>query len=199
MSKPSFPTTPVHNQVSFAVSGNDRKIRFVASTEEKNRYGQIVRMSGWKLDNYKRNPVLLWQHDSDALPIGKVSIGVIGNQLIADAEFATEDMNPFAEKVYKMASAGYINAVSVGFLPHDGNMLVADDGEIEGMEFTSQELLELSVVNVPANASALQVAHNLNFSEQEINKLFAPKTVSGRVKNARRYLDFFKLRVSAPR
>lgn len=189
----------VHHQATFAVTGDDRKIRFVASDESMNRYGQIVRLSGWELENYRKNPVLLWQHNSDDLPIGRVAIGVIGNQLIADAEFATEDLNPFAEKVYQMAKAGFINAVSVGFMPLDGKPILSDKGEYEGDEFTKQELLELSVVNVPANADALRVAHNLNFSEQDIGRIFAPKVVSDRVKHARRYLDISQLRVSAPR
>lgn len=200
--KNSMPETPlnepIHHQATFAVTGDDRRIRFVASDEKLNRYGQIVRINGWELDNYKKNPILLWQHQTDELPIGKVSIGVIGDQLVADAEFATEDLNPFAERVYQMAKAGYINAVSVGFMPLDGKPIFNSDGEYEGMEFTQQELLELSVVNIPANPSALQVAHHLKFSDQDINRLFAPKVVSDRVKHARRYLDVTKLRVSAP-
>lgn len=197
MSKPSSLNTVHEHHTHFAVAGEGRNIRFVASDEGVNRYDQIVRTRGWKLDNFRKNPVLLWQHDTDNLPIGRVLIDVINNQLIADAEFATADLNPFADQVFRLAQAGFINAVSVGFIPLAAQDRRDENGVYLGEEVTEQELLELSVVNVGANHDALKVAHRLNFSEHDISRIFPP-VVSNQVRSARRVLDVIKLRVSAP-
>lgn len=40
----------------------DETYSFVASDETADRYGDIVRVAGWDLANYKRNPIVLFQH-----------------------------------------------------------------------------------------------------------------------------------------
>src|SRR6185503_19793407 len=66
-----------------------RTMRFVASDESVDRSGDIIRASGWQLDNFRKNPVFLWAHKSSEPPIGKVtSIGVERTQLMADVELA---------------------------------------------------------------------------------------------------------------
>jgi phage head maturation protease len=156
-----------------------RTIRFVASDESVDRYGDIIRAAGWKLDNFKKNPVLLFGHQSRALPIGKVSeVGVVGTQLEATAEFMPEGMSDFADEVWRATDAGFLNAVSVGFMPlSDPNYIYADDDPDHkkwptGYEFVDQELLELSVVPVPANPQALAVARALAISESTQRRLF---------------------------
>jgi HK97 family phage prohead protease len=116
----------------------------VATTDSPDRDGEILSIDGWELDNFIKNPVLLWGHDSRALPIGKVTnIKRAENSLLFDAKFAIEE-NDFAAKVAKLVKGGYLNTFSVGFLPK----------QREGDKFTKQELLEISVVNVPANPEA---------------------------------------------
>jgi phage head maturation protease len=160
-------------------STETRSIRFVASDESVDRYGDIIRADGWKLDNFKKNPVLLFGHNSRDLPIGKVSeVGVVGKQLEATAEFMPEGMSDFADDVWRAVDAGFLNAVSVGFLPlSDPNYIYADDDPAQkgwpvGYEFIDQELLELSVVPVPANPQALAVARSLALSEATQRRLF---------------------------
>jgi HK97 family phage prohead protease len=151
--------------------GDSRVIRFIASNEEKDRYGDIVRASGWVLDNFKNNPVLLFGHQSRELPIGRVtSIGVEGTQLIADAEFMPASMNEKAESVFQMLKARFLNAVSVGFKPLMRPNQIKDPTTNEwtgGYEFIKQELLELSVVPVPALAGALAVSRSFAGSVDE--------------------------------
>ena len=116
----------------------------VATTDTPDRDGEILSIEGWELDNFIKNPVLLWGHDSRALPIGKVSnLRRVKNSLLFDAQFAVEE-NDFAAKVSKLVAGGYLNTFSVGFLPK----------QKEGDRYTKQELLEISVVNVPANPEA---------------------------------------------
>ena len=162
-----------------ATSADTRSIRFVASDESVDRYGDIIRADGWKLENFRKNAVLLFGHNSRELPIGKVSeVGVVGKQLEATAEFMPEGMNDFADAVWRAVEAGFLNAVSVGFLPlSEPNYIFADDdpdhkGWPTGYEFVDQELLELSVVPVPANPQALAVARSLAISEATQRRLF---------------------------
>ena len=136
-----------------------RSIQFIASTESTDRYGDRVFVRGWKLDNYLKNPVILWGHDANALPVGKaIAIEITGSQLLITVQFAGAEENPQAESVYRLYAGGFLHAVSVGFLPisfeprMEGNKLV-------GTDFLEQELLELSCVNVPANAEALARQH----------------------------------------
>jgi hypothetical protein len=82
-------------------AGGLRRARFIASDETVDRYGDIIRASGWQLGNYRQNPVLLFGHQSDSLPVGKVDpIVVEGTQLIAHAEFLPEGVTSFADSVW---------------------------------------------------------------------------------------------------
>jgi HK97 family phage prohead protease len=155
-----------------------RTATFVASDESVDRYGDIVRASGWDLRNFRINNVLLWSHQSREPPIGKVpDIHVEGTRLIASVEFRPEGDNAIADDVYKGLQGGFINAVSVGFLPtQKPNMLWAEDDPKHekwptGYEYVGQELLELSVVPVPANPQALALARSLAFSDATQRRL----------------------------
>jgi HK97 family phage prohead protease len=157
---------------------SERTMTFVASDESVDRYGDIIRASGWDLSNFKNNPVLLFGHDSSAVPIGKVpDIRVEGSRLIAGVKFRPEGDSPAADDVYSALQGGFLSAVSVGFLPTvKPNMIWApDDPDHEkwptGYEFVGQELLELSVVPVPANPQALALARSLHLSEATQRRL----------------------------
>lgn len=129
-----------------------RRIKFTISTGDVDRDNDTISAAGWVLDNYKQNPVVLWAHSHRDLPIGKaVSIGVEGNALVAVAEFAT---HPLAQTVYEMLKGGFMRATSVGFRAIE----YAINEERRGIDFKRQELLEFSVVPVPANPHALIAA-----------------------------------------
>jgi HK97 family phage prohead protease len=152
-----------------------RRMRFVASDESVDRYGDIIRAAGWQLENFRKNPVLLFGHNSREPAIGGVpAIGVEGTQLMADVEFDTNPDNVTANVVWGLLQQGYMRAVSVGFVPTGKiNSLVDDHGNWTGYEFTSQELLELSVVPVPANPQALAVAKSHGLDAAAARRLFA--------------------------
>ena len=146
--------------VARKVSTESRSMEFVASTDAVDRYGDVIQQDGWQLDNFQKNPVFLWGHDSSAPPIGKVSsISVASNRLIATVQFATADIYPLADTIFKLYQKGFMNAVSVGFLPIDYEIDTPDDDSASplGVRFTQVELLEISAVTVPANPEALVV------------------------------------------
>jgi HK97 family phage prohead protease len=126
---------------------------FIISTASPDRDDDTIAASGWHLDNYRRNPVVLWAHDYDSLPIGKCTdIKVLNGQLVATALFADHEL---ASTVLSLIDGGFLNATSVGFRPIATKPLASG-----GTAFTEQELLEFSVVPVPANPEALIVARS---------------------------------------
>lgn len=158
-----------------------RRIRFIASDESVDRYGDVIRASGWELDNFRRNPQLLYGHGRapGLATIGRVvSIDVVQTRLIADCEFMPDGMNDFADTVWRAVEAGFLKASSVGFMPTvEPNLIRGDADEsgyrpITGFEFIGQELLELSVVPVPANPAALALARDMGMSPESQTLLF---------------------------
>ena len=140
---------------------DDRRIRFTISTATPDRENDVVRVSGWDLAAFRRNPVVLWGHDSDSLPIAKcVEIGVVGSKLQAVAEFVPADMpdvGPRAEAVLRMLRTGFLSATSVGFRPlsYEIDDKRRDAFDWPGIDYTSQELMEFSVVSIPCLPEAL--------------------------------------------
>jgi len=63
------------------------KMRVVASDESTDRYGDIIRVSGWDLKNYRANPIVLFGHDAKS-PVGTADVYVQGTQLMADITLA---------------------------------------------------------------------------------------------------------------
>jgi len=151
-----------------------RTITFVASDESVDSYGDIVRASGWDLKRYKKNPVLLFAHNSSELPVGTTEIGVEGTELIAHASFLPAGVSAKADMVWGAIEHGALRAVSVGFIPTKMPNEIKDPNTNEwtgGYEFIGQELMELSVVPVPANANALAVARAAGMTPEQWSRL----------------------------
>ncbi len=138
------------------VDGQARTLRFCFSDGSVDRAGDTIDPQGWDLTGFRKNPVALWSHDSWQPPIGRALNIVVeeGARLMGDIAFIEPEIHPFADTIFKMVKAGYINAVSVGFVPKDYEWS-DEDGREWGIDFKQQELLEISVVPVPCNANAL--------------------------------------------
>jgi HK97 family phage prohead protease len=151
---------------SIVVDGQERTA-FVASTDASDRLEDIVDQASWKLDNYRRNPVVLTDHDySAAAVVGRGAVSVVeGVGLVLDVEKWSGKQT--AEDVRADVEAGVINAVSVGFCPgrsvprkalDPAHPYFKPDGC--GYVFYDCELLEVSIVAVPANPEAVAVRAN---------------------------------------
>lgn len=142
-------------------------IPWVLSDESTDRMGDIISADGWHLDNFKKNPVILWGHGGGGVldgdePIGKATnLRVEKKRLIADLVFAVEESDRAARK-FKLANSGYIKAGSVGFKPMKVERVEDEEERTRlglgryGVLYKEQELLEFSLVAVPANPHALQ-------------------------------------------
>lgn len=150
--------TTLTEPAEFGESG--RVVRYTFSTPAVARDFNTVAADAWQIQNFLRNPVFLWFHDDSQPPIGRViEIGNVGESLKGTVEYADADLNPFADMIYRMVKARYINAVSVSWLPIKGS-LSRDRSRPEGIDFTEVDLLEISQVGLPALPSALAEARS---------------------------------------
>lgn len=130
---------------------NPRVKRFVISTGTPDRDNDTIKPTGWKLENFKKNPVVLFSH-SPRDPIGRANaIFTEGNNLKADIEFMPKEMSGLADSIHQMVEHDFLKATSVGFLP----LKFEINDERGGLDFNEVELMETSVVSVPAQPEAL--------------------------------------------
>jgi len=142
-------------------TGEDGSIEFVMSDESRDASGDVIAIDGWNLDRFKTNPVALYGHSSSALPIGKwENVRIVGKQLHGRLRLAEEGTTPTVDGVRRLFRQGMLNACSVGFIPIDYEWMDAKD-PWAGTRYKQQELLECSVVAVPANANAVAIRRAL--------------------------------------
>lgn len=158
----------------------------IASNAKVDRFGDTINPDGWVLTNYRKNPVILWSHSTGGFegpaipPVARATkVRVEDGQLKVKGVFAP---TPFAQELRTLVENGFLNAVSVGFMPlvesEKGTIEIdnkmyrrATEEELkefaekgcgrEGTKFEKQELLEVSWVNVPALPSALVTAKEM--------------------------------------
>lgn len=132
-------------------SSKSLKIAGYANTTSKDRAGDIVTAEAWAkgVENFRRNPVMLFQHKHDC-PIGRF------NNIAVDKKgiYVEGSVSEAAEKNYGVQTLikdGALKSFSVGFRVKDGKYNSNDDT----MLITDVELLEISVVSVPCNQDSL--------------------------------------------
>lgn len=138
-------------EVKAELQQKGEKMVAVASSAVVDRQGEIVSVEGWELKNFKNNPIMLWAHDHTIPAIGSaknVKIDGVGAKAKLIFEPVFHAITDEARAIKQMFEEGILNSFSVGFRPLD----------MEGNKYTSQELLEISAVNVPANPEARTMA-----------------------------------------
>lgn len=133
---------------------------FIASTSTPDRHGDIV-VQEWELDNFRANPVILQNHDYYAPVVGMATkMEVVDGQLVIAVLFDTGEHNPDGRRLAAQVEAGFVRAASVGFRPKlvtpRASLPETDTRRADrGYLLAQNELYELSIVSVPANAGAL--------------------------------------------
>lgn len=144
----------------------NRVIEYTASTEGVDRYQS--RVVGWELANYEKNPVVLFAHNSSLPPIGRaIRINQVDGQLRVAVQFAPKETYEFADTIFKLSSEGYLRALSVGFIPGE----IEYDKKAHVTDLMNNELVEISVVPVPANPDALALAYRRDLIPSKYEEL----------------------------
>jgi HK97 family phage prohead protease len=161
----------VHKIIAKASSSDD-PLSFVLSDATVDRYGDTIDPNGWVLENFTKNPIALFNHRSD-FPIGSWSnIRVEDNALKGHLTLAPKGSSERIDELRSLISAGILRAVSVGFVPLDSTAIKDAHGYYVGERYIKQELVETSLVSVPANPNAVLEAKRLKISDDTINVVF---------------------------
>lgn len=152
---------------------------FVLSDESVNTYGFRLLTSGCDLEQFRKNPVMFYNHDEWDAPIGRwENVRIEDGKLLADPVFDLEDER--GRKISGKVDRNFLRAASVGLRiveqSDDPNVM------IPGQKYptvTKWQLREASIVGIGANHNAIRlydVNDNL-IPDDEIVKLFdKPKT-----------------------
>ena len=124
-------------------------IKGSASTNSLDRAGDVIETEAWTkggLENFKNNPVILFNHNYDR-PIGRAKeIGVTENGLELTARISKS-----SGEIKDLIKDGVLGAFSVGFKVKDADYIK----ETDGYKIKDAELFEVSVVSVPCNQTAV--------------------------------------------
>jgi HK97 family phage prohead protease/HK97 family phage major capsid protein len=123
-------------------------IKGSASTNALDRAGDIINPDAWTkggLENYKGNPIILFNHDYNK-PIGRATdLSVTDSGLDISAKISKA-----AGDITQLVKDGVLGAFSVGFRCKDSEYMT----ETDGYKIKDAELFEVSVVSVPCNQGA---------------------------------------------
>lgn len=152
-------------------------IDFVMADELVNRKQWRMLLSGLNMDNFKKNPIAVRQHDTWSVPVGRwENVRVENGQLVGTLVFDKNDEE--AVRLYWKYKDGFMNAVSIHILPieqsEDPALLLP--GQVYPT-ITKSELLEVSVVTLPGNANAVKLL-NMDGSEYKLSLINKPQTMS---------------------
>ena len=176
MSAPN-PNIPIRRELAVTarvVDAASGLVEYVASDESMDSYREVIRVNGWKFDRFQKNAPFVDSHRYDSVDclLGKVvDFSVKGRQLIETVQWAIDvPSNQRARIGWDMTRAGYLKAVSVGFIPtrmtskwdSDKTLWLQQLKELglheeDGVRaiYVEQQQIELSAVVIGANPNAL--------------------------------------------
>ena len=112
---------------------------------------------GAQIGDYMKNPVVQWGHNySDPWStIGRTnSLDIGSKEIVADFTLRPAANENDPQNVVRLLwSGGWVNAASVGFVSSREDM---EENEYGGFDFLQWQLLEWSLVPIPANQDALR-------------------------------------------
>lgn len=161
------------------INDKERSEKSVITTDGVDRDAEIVLSTGLKFEQFRKNPVVLFMHQPDKV-VGKcLWIKEADNHIIAKTQYAE---TAFAEEVFQLVSAGILVGKSIGMdcatlrrrdiEPKD----VASRADWTGAKaiIIEADILEYSVVSIPANPDALMQAEKAGMVR--LTKQYMPHT-----------------------
>ena len=133
--------------------------RMVIAANDVSRNGDDLNLRGVDFQNYLKNPVVLWSHDSfGGIPIGK-TLEIDHDdkgRIVADFQFNSDD--EFAARVENAWNGGFIRAASIRYIPTKVVEVRNEAGEVERFRVDKSDLLEWSLVPIPADPDSVRAA-----------------------------------------
>lgn len=159
------------NVVKAGTQSADDPFTFIMSSERKDSMGDIIRQDGWQLRDFKRNPIALFGHEH-GFPIGTwKNVRVENKRLVGELQFAEKGTSDRIDEIRALVEQRVLKAVSVGFRIQEYEPIDPDD-KWGAWDIQKANLLETSVVSVPANPDALVQAKSLGVSKDTLGLVF---------------------------
>lgn len=155
------------------VNEGKREVLAIISTNAVDRDGEVVNPKGLKKKNYAGNPVVMVNHDYQTLPIGK-ALWVKADDDKVLAKYKVSDATQLARDVFGLLQDGTLNAHSIGFVANYSSKPTSQEKnarpELKDAKLIHRdwELMEFSVVGIPANPEALTLAVSKGYSQETL-------------------------------
>ena len=169
--------TKIFDAADLALDEGSRTVIAVINSETVDRQGEVVLPKGLTKKNYAGNPVVLMGHDYSSLPIGKCEWikpdSRDAKSLVA--KYRVTDKTELGRDVFALLQDGVLNAHSIGFqvleqsAPTPEELAMRPDWKDARNIIRKFELLEFSVVAVPANPTALALAVSKGISRKTLD------------------------------
>lgn len=156
------------------------------TTRAIDRDNEIVDPAGIELEEYRRNPIVLWGHDEDR-PCGKclwIKPDTSGHGLVAKTYYpvrpAQYQGDWLPDFVFSMVQADVLRGRSIGFLPLEwrdpNDVELAEVPQLKNV-ITRSLLVEYSIVSIPSNPHALlsAVGKGITFDFWNLKKIGSVK------------------------
>jgi len=151
---------------------NERVINYIATKEIVDSMGRLFLVSGMDLSYLKKFKSIYYNHNKNDLPIGKAnSVRKSGDEVRIAVEYAKMEENSFADTVYKLVRAGYINGGSIGITASMDDVEFPEKMKHKGkqvkMLVKKSKLHEFSITPNPANDGAVPLNASLDKAVEE--------------------------------
>ena len=157
-------TTPAPNEFTFTIT---------SSGPDGN--GNITDIDGWDLARYTLNPVVFFNHQWNNPPVGRtLRLERVGETITARIAMAPSAMG---QELTKLIDSGFLNGASTGWRPTEWELRRDDKSRILGIHSHHQELLEVSIVGLPARADTLRQAALQDSLQADYRNTLTPAAV----------------------
>jgi HK97 family phage prohead protease/HK97 family phage major capsid protein len=149
---------------------------FVLSDNSVDRQGDVIEQN-WELANFRANPIALFNHDRDQVIGVWDDVRVEGGRLIGKLKLASADtpgpLGALVNSVRSLLDQKILRSTSVGFREVEKQKINEHASDFWGpFRYTKSELLEVSLVAVPANPNAVSLARSMNIPPGLVPVLF---------------------------
>lgn len=133
----------------------------IISTPTPDRDDDVIEPRGVVLDDYEKNPVVLWEHGFGSIdtPIaksvidGKLAVHVFDDRIEADCQFSHR--NKTSDQIFALIADGIVRATSVRVSPIDAVVRQGTDPDRMGLWVKSWRMPEWSWGMIGANPEAV--------------------------------------------
>lgn len=139
-------------QMTSSLQNEDGMVKVILTKEIEDRDGEVIKVAGVNIDNFRKNPIVLDTHRHNTsiediigrMPNVEKTTDANGiPMIVGEVEFAD---TPKGQLAKKLVDKNILKTVSIGFS--------SKDFDVATRTITESELFEVSFVSVPANPEA---------------------------------------------